>query len=159
MHIGLIPQQAGFDIFEQNFGNVLAGPKTQGRAHPHRGPRARRLRHAAARRAARDLAGQRRTATTTIRPTGRRQALDDRVSRLGPRLLRLRDRPLPLRDHQAGRGEAATAGAMAPHVNFWIVARGINIGLNTRMYFADEAEANAKDPVLNLIEWEVRRRR
>ena len=46
---------------------------------------------------------------------------------------------------------------MAPHVNFWIVARGINIGLNTRMYFADEAEANAKDPVLNLIEDESRR--
>ena len=38
---------------------------------------------------------------------------------------------------------------MAPHVNFWIVARGINIGLNTRMYFADEEEANAQDPVLN----------
>jgi len=46
---------------------------------------------------------------------------------------------------------------MAPHVNFWIVARGINIGLNTRMYFSDEAEANAEDPVLNLIEWEARR--
>ena len=43
---------------------------------------------------------------------------------------------------------------MAPHINFWIVARGINIGLNTRMYFSDEAEANAADPVLNLIEWE-----
>jgi protocatechuate 3,4-dioxygenase alpha subunit len=26
------------------------------------------------------------------------------------------------------------------------------------MYFSDEAEANAKDPVLNLIEWEVRRK-
>ena len=47
---------------------------------------------------------------------------------------------------------------MAPHVNFWIVARGINIGLSTRMYFSDEAAANAKDPVLNLIEWEVRRK-
>ena len=35
---------------------------------------------------------------------------------------------------------------------------GINIGLNTRMYFADEHEANASDPVLNLIEWEVRRK-
>jgi protocatechuate 3,4-dioxygenase beta subunit len=30
---------------------------------------------------------------------------------------------------------------MAPHVNLWVVARGINIGLNTRMYFADEHEA------------------
>ena len=28
----------------------------------------------------------------------------------------------------------------APHVSFWIVARGINIGLNTRMYLSDEAE-------------------
>ncbi|KGJ06259.1 protocatechuate 3,4-dioxygenase, alpha subunit [Paracoccus halophilus] len=46
---------------------------------------------------------------------------------------------------------------MAPHLNLWIVARGINIGLNTRMYFEDEAEANASDPVLNLIEWENRR--
>ena len=46
---------------------------------------------------------------------------------------------------------------MAPHINLWIVARGINIGLNTRMYFDDEAEANAADPVINLIEWERRR--
>ena len=46
---------------------------------------------------------------------------------------------------------------MAPHVNFWIVARGINLGLNTRLYFSDEAEANAKDAVLNIIEWEARR--
>jgi len=48
-------------------------------------------------------------------------------------------------------------GPQAPHLNLWIVARGINIGLNTRMYFEDEPEANAKDPVLNLVEWERRR--
>jgi len=47
---------------------------------------------------------------------------------------------------------------MAPHIALWIVARGINLGLHTRLYFSDEAEANAKDPVLNLIEWEVRRK-
>lgn len=46
----------------------------------------------------------------------------------------------------------------APHLSLWIVARGINTGLSTRMYFADEAAANAADPVLNLIEWEDRRR-
>ena len=45
---------------------------------------------------------------------------------------------------------------MAPHVNFWIVARGINIGLNTRMYFSDEEEANAQDPILARIEHKVR---
>jgi protocatechuate 3,4-dioxygenase alpha subunit len=44
----------------------------------------------------------------------------------------------------------------APHVSFWIVARGINIGLNTRMYFSDEAEANAADPVLGRIEHKAR---
>ena len=46
---------------------------------------------------------------------------------------------------------------MAPHLNLWIVARGINIGLNTRMYFEDEADANAEDPVLRLVEPAVRR--
>jgi protocatechuate 3,4-dioxygenase, alpha subunit len=46
---------------------------------------------------------------------------------------------------------------MAPHVNVAIFARGINIHLNTRIYFADEAQANANDPVLRLIEQEQRR--
>lgn len=45
---------------------------------------------------------------------------------------------------------------MAPHVTLWIVARGINIGLHTRMYFSDEEEANAEDPVLGRIEHRVR---
>ena len=56
-----------------------------------------------------------------------------------------------------GSVEGRGGRAMAPHVSLWIVARGINIGLNTRMYFSDEKDANAADPVLNLIEWEVRR--
>jgi len=41
---------------------------------------------------------------------------------------------------------------MAPHVSFWIVARGINVGLNTRMYFSDEEAANAEDPILSRLE-------
>jgi len=40
----------------------------------------------------------------------------------------------------------------APHINFWIVARGINIGLHTRMYFPEETEANGADPLLQRIE-------
>jgi len=40
----------------------------------------------------------------------------------------------------------------APHVNLLLFARGINIHLHTRMYFADdEADANAQDPVLMAI--------
>ncbi|MEP5758629.1 MAG: protocatechuate 3,4-dioxygenase subunit alpha [Litoreibacter sp.] len=45
----------------------------------------------------------------------------------------------------------------APHLNLWLVARGINVGLNTRMYFCDESDANATDPVLNMIEQPHRR--
>ena len=45
----------------------------------------------------------------------------------------------------------------APHISLWIVARGINIGLQTRLYFEDEAEANKNDPILTLIEQEHRR--
>jgi protocatechuate 3,4-dioxygenase alpha subunit len=55
--------------------------------------------------------------------------------------------PVPLPD---GR-------VQAPHIAFWIVARGINLGLHTRMYFPDEAERNGSDPVLNRIEHPVRR--
>ncbi|EIM29771.1 protocatechuate 3,4-dioxygenase subunit alpha [Microvirga lotononidis] len=45
---------------------------------------------------------------------------------------------------------------MAPHITFWIVARGINIGLHTRMYFGDEAAANAECPVLARIDHQYR---
>jgi protocatechuate 3,4-dioxygenase alpha subunit len=40
--------------------------------------------------------------------------------------------------------------AMAPHVSLWIVARGINIGLHTRLYFEDED--NGADPLLARID-------
>jgi protocatechuate 3,4-dioxygenase alpha subunit len=39
---------------------------------------------------------------------------------------------------------------MAPHIALWIVARGINLGLQTRMYFEDED--NSDCPVLARIE-------
>ncbi|PVB62202.1 protocatechuate 3,4-dioxygenase subunit alpha [Labrenzia sp. 011] len=51
----------------------------------------------------------------------------------------------------------ADGRVMAPHISLWIVARGINVGLQTRLYFEDEADANAADPVIGLIEWERRR--
>ncbi|WP_285961575.1 protocatechuate 3,4-dioxygenase subunit alpha [Pseudomonas tohonis] len=46
---------------------------------------------------------------------------------------------------------------MAPHINVSLFARGINIHLQTRLYFDDEAEANACCPVLALIEQPQRR--
>jgi protocatechuate 3,4-dioxygenase alpha subunit len=46
---------------------------------------------------------------------------------------------------------------MAPHLTLWLVARGINTGLHTRMYFPDEAAANAADPLLRQVTPAARR--
>ncbi|MGE0280647.1 MAG: protocatechuate 3,4-dioxygenase subunit alpha [Rhizobiaceae bacterium] len=51
-----------------------------------------------------------------------------------------------------GRAPFRDGRWMAPHITVWIVARGINLGLHTRMYFADEAAANAEDPLLARVE-------
>ena len=51
-----------------------------------------------------------------------------------------------------GRVPFTDGRPMAPHITFWITARGINIGLHTRMYFADEAQANMECPVLMRVE-------
>jgi protocatechuate 3,4-dioxygenase alpha subunit len=45
---------------------------------------------------------------------------------------------------------------MAPHVNFIVFARGINIHLHTRMYFDDEMDTNAACPFLNRVPAERR---
>jgi protocatechuate 3,4-dioxygenase alpha subunit len=50
-----------------------------------------------------------------------------------------------------GRVPGPGGAAAAPHVALWIVARGINTGLHTRLYFADEATANAEDPLLRML--------
>lgn len=51
-----------------------------------------------------------------------------------------------------GRGNAP----QAPHINVAVFARGMLTHAYTRIYFADEEEANAIDPVLNTVD-EARR--
>jgi len=55
-----------------------------------------------------------------------------------------------LRTVKPGRVPLRQGGHQAPHIAIWIVARGINIGLNTRIYFEDED--NSADPLLARIE-------
>lgn len=55
-----------------------------------------------------------------------------------------------------GRVPHPSGGLMAPHISLWVVARGINIGLQTRIYFEDETTANAECPVLARIEHKAR---
>lgn len=155
VHIGLIPHQAGFDIFQNNFGNVIAGPavageriRVEGRVLDGTGTPVRdvlvevwqadaagRYRHPAD--AGADHADG-------FRGWGR--AGSDFETGLWT-----------FDTIKPGKVPGRSGKVQAPHLNLWIVARGINIGLQTRMYFSDEAEANAADPVIRMIEHEVRR--
>lgn len=55
-----------------------------------------------------------------------------------------------LRTVKPGRVPAPDGRLMAPHISLWIVARGINIGLQTRLHFEDAD--NDGCPVLARIE-------
>ena len=156
VHIGLAPQQAGFDIFEKNFSNVLVGPGTQGEririegrvtdgsGTPVRDVLVELWQANAAGKYNHPADAQDKPLDPTFRGWGR--ACSDFKTGMWS-----------FDTIKPGSVEGRGGRAMAPHVSLWIVARGINIGLNTRMYFSDEKDANAADPVLNLIEWEVRR--
>jgi protocatechuate 3,4-dioxygenase alpha subunit len=152
VHIGLIPDMAGFDIFEKNFSNVLVTPNTKGERITLEG-------HVL------DGSG------TPLRDV----LLEIWQANAAGRYNHPADRSAgALEEDFRGWGRAGSdfesglitfetikPGAItdrcAPHIDVWIVARGINVGLNTRLYFSDEDAANAADPVLNLIEQPVRR--
>ncbi len=61
------------------------------------------------------------------------------------------DGSFSFRTIKPGRVSGPDGKAMAPHVSLWIVARGINTGLQTRVYFEDEAEANGTDFILSRV--------
>lgn len=158
VHIGLAPSAAGFDIFENNFTNVLTTPATlgeriviEGRVIDGSGT------------PVRDVLleiwqanAQGRYAHPADGQTGK--ALDPAFRGWGRACSDFQDGIWRFETIKPGSVVGRDGVPMAPHVNLWIVARGINLGLHTRMYFGDEATANAADPVLNQIEWEVRRR-
>ncbi len=51
-----------------------------------------------------------------------------------------------------GRVASPTGGMQAPHLVVSVFARGLLRGLTTRMYFPDEAAANAADPALASVD-------
>ncbi|MEQ1647449.1 MAG: protocatechuate 3,4-dioxygenase subunit alpha [Hyphomicrobiaceae bacterium] len=157
VHIGLIPRQAGFEIFEKDFSNVLTTPTTRGEHIVIEGNV-----YDGSGSAIRDVLLEIWQANADGRynhPADTQKGTIDKDFRGWGRtgsdfktgLYRFETvKPGPV-SARAGRG------IMAPHISFWIVARGINIGLQTRMYFSDETTANAADPVLKAIELEKRR--
>lgn len=50
-----------------------------------------------------------------------------------------------------GAVQTPTGQRLAPHLCLWLVARGINIGLHTRMYFPEDAALHDADPALCCI--------
>ena len=157
VHIGLAPQQAGFDIFEHNFGSVLTNERTQGERIRIEG---------------RVFDGigtvlkdvlieiwQANAAGRYAHPADRQpgKAEDPEFRGWGRSCTDFDTGVYTFETIKPGVVTGRNGRFMAPHINVWVVARGINLGLNTRLYFSDEAEANAKDAVLNLIEWEARR--
>lgn len=157
VHIGLAPHAAGFDIFEKNFSNVLVGPDTKGERIRIEG----RVFDGSGT-PVRDVLLELWQANAEGRynhPADRQQKdLDKSFRGWGRACSDFESGVYTFDTIKPGAVEGRNGRLMAPHLNLWVVARGINIGLNTRMYFSDEKDANAKDPVLNLIEWEVRRK-
>ena len=151
VHIGLAPRDAGFDIFEKTFGNVLVDQATKGE----------RIRIEGSGTPLRDVLvelWQANAAGKYNHPADKQdKPVDDAFRGWGRASSNFETGVWFFDTVKPGSVTGRNGRAMAPHVNLWIVARGINIGLNTRMYFSDEEKANAADPVLNLIEWEVRR--
>ena len=178
VHIGLAPGAAGFDIYREELGHDIAGPNARGERirvegrvfdgmhaivkdvlievwqanadghypHPEDGGNVEDGFRGWGRVITDFETGEWAFDTIKPGPVAPRLKMKSEVSEA----VRLADP-----DWQGRSNESHEP--MAPHLNLWIVARGINIGLNTRMYFSDEAEANAKDPVMNLIEWTERR--
>jgi protocatechuate 3,4-dioxygenase alpha subunit len=159
VHIGLIPRQAGFDIFENNLGDAMVGPETRGERIRIEG---RILDGTGA--PVRDALVEIWQANAEGRyahPADRQEgkAVDPAFRGWGRTGTNFETgiwafetiKPGPVEGRRGHR-------PMAPHASLWIVSRGINLGLATRLYFEDEAAANAEDPVLNMIEPAERRR-
>ena len=157
VHIGLAPKQAGFDIFEKNFSNVLVAPGTKGERIRIEG----RVIDGSGT-PVRDVLielWQANAAGRYNHPADRQdKPLDPAFRGFGRACSDFKTGIWTFETIKPGSVAGRAGKPMAPHVNLWIVSRGINIGLSTRMYFSDETEANAADPVLNLIEWDVRRK-
>ena len=158
LHIGLIPHQAGCAIFAPTVSNVLVSAHTQGERIRIEG----RIFDGSGS-ACRDVLVELWQANAAGRydhPADRQagKPLDPAFRGFGRTGTDFETGLYVFETIKPG----AVAGRhghrpMAPHVNLWLAARGINLGLATRLYFCDEEDANAADPVLNIIE-QARRR-
>ncbi len=154
VHIGLAPGAAGFDIYQQELGWDIAGPNAKGERIRVEG-----LVIDGIGSPVKDVlleAWQANSDGSYAHPEGGGD-VEEGFRGWGRVITDFETGEWAFETVKPGCTQGRNVGTQAPHINLWIVARGVNIGLNTRLYFEDEAEANAEDPVLNIIEWERRR--
>jgi protocatechuate 3,4-dioxygenase, alpha subunit len=155
VHIGMAPGAAGFDIYRQELGQTIAGPNTPGERIRVEG-----IVFDGTGSPVKDVLIE----TWQADAQGIHAHLEDprhgEISgdfRGWGRVISDFDTGLYAFDTiKPGAVMGRNGRMMAPHISLWIVARGINVGLNTRLYFSDED--NSKDPVINLIEHVERRK-
>ena len=154
VHIGLAPGAAGFDIYDAELGRDIAGPNASGERIRIEG-----LVIDGTGSPIKDVlleAWQANADGHYAHPEGGGPA-EDGFRGWGRVITDFETGEWAFDTVKPGPVPGREGAIQAPHLSLWIVARGINVGLNTRIYFEDEAEANAADPVLNMIEWERRR--
>ncbi len=156
VHIGLIPKQAGFDIFETNFGNVLTTDATEGQRIRIEG----RI-HDGTGAPIRDMLVELWQANAHGRyahPADRQdKALDAGFRGWGRTGTDFKTGLWHFDTVKPGPVVGRHGRPMAPHASLWMVSRGLNIGLSTRLYFDDEPDLNAADPVFTLVDPPPRR--
>jgi len=154
VHIGLAPGAAGFDIYRQELGWDIIGPDTPGQKIRVEG-----MVHDGTGAVVKDVLLEVWHADANgiyPHPDDPRHADCAPGFRGWGRVITDFDTGLWAFDTiKPGPVPGRTGRVQAPHISLWIVARGINIGLQTRLYFEDAD--NGDDPVLGLIE-QVHRR-
>ena len=154
VHIGLAPGAAGFDIYAQELGWDIAGPNAEGERIRVEG-----LVIDGTGSPIKDVmleAWQANSKGHYAHPEGGGQ-VEEGFLGWGRVITDFETGEWAFETIKPGPVPGREGSIQAPHMTLWIVARGINVGLNTRIYFDDEEAANATDPVLNMIEWERRR--
>ena len=154
VHIGLAPGAAGFHIFNQELGHDIAGPNAAGDRITIKG---------------RVIDGTGAPVKDVLLETWQANAAGVYAHAEDPRHAQVEDGfrgwgrvitnfetgDFTFDTIKPGSVRGRNGSTQAPHISIWIVARGINVGLNTRMYFDDED--NSADPVIKLIEQQHRR--
>ncbi|MEM9792529.1 MAG: protocatechuate 3,4-dioxygenase subunit alpha [Pseudomonadota bacterium] len=154
VHIGLAPGAAGFDIYKQELGHDIAGPNAKGERIRVEG-----LVIDGTGSPVKDVlleVWQANADGNYAHPEGGGD-VENGFRGWGRVITDFETGEWSFDTVKPGPTRGRNVGTQAPHISLWLVARGINIGLNTRMYFSDEEAANSKDPVFKMIEWQARR--